>query len=62
MEEIEKGDFVFNAAAELITKIKIEGMYERERSKKWLQWWEANRGDPRWNIFAPNVNLLIPPS
>jgi len=51
MREIEQGDFMFNIPADKITGIAVSAMSEQERSKKWLEWWRANRDNPKWNMF-----------
>jgi len=57
MDEIEKGDFFFNIAADRITGVRIGTngplMSEQERSKAWLSWWEKAKTEPEWNIFLP---------
>jgi len=58
MEEISRGDFLFNVPAQKITNISAPSGIERESEQKlsldWIEWWKENKDNPEWNIYINN--------
>jgi hypothetical protein len=53
-DEIQKGNFFFNVAAERITQVRLRDerhQSEQALSKLWINWWHQNKNKPEWNLF-----------
>ena len=51
IKELQDGDFFFNIPLEIITGISINGSSEQDKVKGWLDWWQKNKGNPKWNLY-----------
>lgn len=53
MEEIGKGNILFNQAALEICGFQVAPglMSEQDRSDRWIRWWQSSERDPEWNVF-----------
>jgi len=52
MEELKNGNYWYSTALDSITGVRMGGTTGDDLAQNWLDWWEQNKNDPRWNVFA----------
>lgn len=62
IEEIGNDNRYFTVAATRITGIKMWGPESEDLKRDWLNWWQDNRDDPKWNPFIESSDTESPDS